>query len=112
MLEIALFDKISTMISTHSAKSDHLIDLIVMVNKFDDVTDEMIDMYQQVSKRINLPVDKIFTHHPAHRLFCHTVMQYQLKVLVPQFMKKTEYPKIQRNAVYYPIILLIIMISF
>jgi predicted GTPase len=72
------------------------IELIIVVNKFDEADDEELNiLYNQISKRINIPINKIF-RCSSHKLLINTIIKHKISLHIPKFAKR-EIDKIFQN---------------
>lgn len=84
--EVQNFKKVRDMITTE-LDSGHFIDLIVVINKFDNVRDkDLNNIYARISKHIDYPTDKIF-RCSSYRMLIANVRRNKRTLLVPTFVR-------------------------
>lgn len=95
--EVEQFKSIQKMINEQKTAS-RFVDLIVIVNKFDDQFDEDLNqIYERISPKIGIPKERIF-RVSSHKMMLTTAAAYNIDLFVPEYMMKTEIRKIFRNA--------------
>jgi hypothetical protein len=88
--EINNFNEIKLMIESHIKTTGHYIDLIVVVNKNDELNDERNDIKKLIG------FDKIF-RCSSHKLLINNIISNKLNLYVPNFLR-TEIKTILNNA--------------
>jgi GTPase Era involved in 16S rRNA processing len=85
--EVKQFLNIKQKIETEKSNG-HYVDLIVIVNKFDDFTDpDLKDIYSRIKDKIGLPNEQIF-QYSSHKMLVHTIKENKLNLYIPGFMKR------------------------
>lgn len=93
--ELDTYNKIKKCIETEFYKSYHYIELIIIVNKYDDTNDiDIYQIYNRITKKIN--TDEIF-RISSHKLFVQSVIDRKGCIYIPKFLK-TEAIKIFKNS--------------
>jgi GTPase Era involved in 16S rRNA processing len=83
--EIKLFNDIKCMIQ-EEIQNNRYIDLIVLVNKFDNILDtDMNDIYKRIQKKINMGPEKIF-RISSHKILINAIINKKLEIFVPTFL--------------------------
>lgn len=94
--ETMMFRNITKMVERCKA-AGQFVDIIILVNKFDNVNDDDLNkIYQRISSKILVSQDKIF-RCSSHKLFIRTIILNKLNVLIPKHGLK-EITKILQNS--------------
>ena len=95
--EVKLFTDIKNIV-TEEEKKCHYMDLIVLVNKYDNILDEDLhQIYGRIQQKIEIPANKIF-RASNHKMMIHALRRGNHALCVPDFLAKTEIKKIIQNA--------------
>lgn len=96
--ELDQFKKIKNLVKKEEDENDHLVDFIIVVNKFDNVEDEDLnEIYDRIGKKTELSKEKIF-RISSHRMLVSGLIKQKVNLYVPEFMRKSEMGKILQNA--------------
>ena len=98
--EVDLLNNIIKLINKKKNDHDLFIDIIVAVNKFDDIEEpDLISIFNRIDKKVNIKKEKIF-RVSSHKLLINKLLINNKMLYVPPFMKK-EIEKILQNAGVY-----------
>jgi hypothetical protein len=95
--EVESFKKIKTIIDNYNSTGEY-IDLVILVNKFDDPDDDYEQIYSEIPNKTQIPAEKIFKFS-SHKMLIMNMIKHKSKIYIPQNDKiKKELQKIIKNA--------------
>ncbi len=95
--ELDTYNKIKKCIENEYEKNYHFIDLIIVVNKYDEIKDSDIrQIYGRIADKVKSQKDKLF-RVSSHKLFVHSIVDRKGYMFIPKFLK-TESQKILKNS--------------
>lgn len=85
--QIKKFEKIKNLVE-YENKMGHYVELVIVVNKIDDLTDDdKIMFFNNIRKKFGYPSEKIF-RYSCHKVLLNSIKKFKLALLFPKIMKK------------------------
>ena len=95
--ELDTYNKIKTCIENEFDKNFHYIELIVVINKYDEIKDvDIRQIYGRIADKIKAS-DKNLFRVSSHKLFVNSIVERKGYTIIPKFLK-TESLKILKNS--------------
>lgn len=95
--ELETYKKIKTCIDDEFKKNYHHVELLIVVNKYDEIKDvDIRQIYERIPGKVNVPMGNLF-RISSHKLFVNSIVNRKGHMVIPKFLK-TESQKILKNS--------------
>ena len=95
--ELDIYNKIKKCIEDEYEKKYHNVELIVVVNKYDDIEDKEIQsIYEKIAPKIKIDKNNLY-RISSHKLLVHSIIKHNSSIVVPKLFK-TEISKILKTS--------------